>query len=161
VPFPHEPGPHWGEVGIHGLHRQREWDRVTTVDLELAGDEVWLVVLASGRVLVEDGPPELDGGPFAQLGLERPYRVRAVRQGPATWVAAARRIEVAELDPDPGGDEIELSLDRTGRTVRVDGSPTLSTVPQLERLGARRGASYVVRARRLEGRFWEVEVAVL
>jgi len=43
----------------------------------------------------------------------------------------------------------------------VDGSPTLSTVPQLERLGARRGASYVVRARRLEGRFWEVEVAVL
>ena len=57
MPLPHDPGPHWGEVGIHGLHRQREWDALTTVDApEVVGDELWFVALADGRTVVEEGP---------------------------------------------------------------------------------------------------------
>ncbi len=64
VPLPHDPGPHWGEVGIHGLHRPREWDAVLTVEApDVPGDEGWFVVLADGRVLVE----EEQGGDVGRL----------------------------------------------------------------------------------------------
>ncbi len=35
-PLLHEPGPHWGEVGIHGLHRPRRWDAVAVVEVAFA-----------------------------------------------------------------------------------------------------------------------------
>jgi hypothetical protein len=43
----------------------------------------------------------------------------------------------------------------------VDGARSFGTVPELERIGSREGAAYVVRARRLEGRLWEVEISPL
>ena len=49
--LPHDPGPHWGEVGIHGLHRQREWDAVVTLERSAAGSDAWFVVLADGHVV--------------------------------------------------------------------------------------------------------------
>jgi hypothetical protein len=161
VPLPHDPGPHWGEVGIHGLHRQREWDALTTVEApDVPGDELWFVALADGGVVVEEGegdPPAL----AAALDLDRPYRARAVRSVGAVWVVAGRRIETLELADDPGGDAIELAWTGRERTVRIDGSPTLAGVPELERLGSGRHEAFVVTAARLEGSTWEVSVTPL
>lgn len=161
MPLPHDPGPHWGEVGIHGLHRQREWDELTTVGTsELAGEEAWFVVLADGRVVREEG--EADPAPLARaIGIVAPYRAHAVRRTGDLWVVGARRIETVELDDDPGGDALELVWNGRERTLRIDDSPTLAGQPELERLGAARHPTYVVTASRLAGRVWEVFVAPL
>lgn len=163
MPLPHEPGPHWGEVGIHGLHRQREWDTITTVGAPaLTGDEAWLVALPDGRVVVEEGPPDLEPDVLlAAVRLSAPYRAHAVRRDGAVWVVAARAIEIVDLVLDPGGDEIELAWDGAERTVRIDDAPTLAGVPGLEAVGAGRHATYIVTAHRLEGTTWEVDVAPL
>jgi hypothetical protein len=161
LPLPHEPGPHWGEVGIHGLHRQREWDLVVTVDApEAPGDEQWLVVLADGQVVVEEGGGGI-AGLVSGIALEPPFRAHAVRRDGSLWAIAARRIETVELLRDPGGDAIELVWNGTERSVRVDGEPTLAGVPDLERLGAGRSPTYVVTASRLTGSTWEVTVTPL
>ena len=161
MPLPHDPGPHWGEVGIHGLHRQREWDALTTVDApEVVGDELWFVALADGRTVVEEG----EGDPerlAAALELDRPYRAHAVRREGAVWVVAGRRLETVELVEDPGGDTIELAWTGQERTVRIDGSPTFGGVPELERLGSRRHTAFVVTAARIDGSTWEVAVTPL
>ena len=56
---------------------------------------------------------------------------------------------------------MELAWDGRERSVRIDGEPTLAGVPELERLGAERHATYVVTAARLDGSTWEVFVAPL
>ena len=65
------------------------------------------------------------------------------------------------LVDDPGGSSVELAWDGRERSVRIDGEPTLAGVPELERLGAERHATYVVTAARLDGSIWEVFVAPL
>ena len=159
--LPHDPGPHWGEVGIHGIHRHREWDRVATLEApDLAGDEVWFVVLGDGQVVTEEGdadPSRLRGA----VTVEPPFRAHAVRRNGGLWVVGARRIQTVELAGDPGGDAVELAWDGNERTVRIDGSPTLAGVPELERLGAARHRTYVVTAARLAGPVWEVSIAAL
>jgi hypothetical protein len=161
VPLPHEPGPHWGEVGIHGLHRQREWDAVATVDrLDVDGDEVWFIVLEDGSVRVESG--DADPEPFRPvIGVAPPFRAHAVRRGERMWAVAARRIETVELADDPAGDQIEIAWDGSERTVRIDGAPTLAGVPVLERLAGERHRSYVVTATRVAGSTWEIAVSPL
>ena len=162
MPLPHEPGPHWGEVGIHGLHRQREWDAVVTLEApDVSRDEWSFVVLADGRVLIEDGDEGSVGRLAHAVALPAPFRAHAVRRGPDTWAVGARRIETVELDADPGGDAVELAWDGVERSVRIDGEPTLAGVPELERLGASRHAAYVVTGTRLSGSTWEVAVAPL
>ena len=161
MPLPHDPGPHWGEVGIHGLHRHREWDAVVTVAApDLAGDELWLVALVDGRVVVEEGE-----GDAAQLvrTLDRPapYRAHAVRKAGHTWAVALRAIDTVELEHDPGGTFVELAWDGVERSVRIDGAPTLAGVPELECLASERHAAYVVTASRLVDTVWEVGVAPL
>jgi hypothetical protein len=160
VPLPHDPGPHWGEVGIHGLHRQREWDAVATLEGEADGDEVWFVVLADGTVVEEGG--DADPASFrAAVALAPPFRAHAVRRDGTTWAVAARRIETAELDEAPAGNEIEIAWDGAERSVRIDGEPTLRGVPALERLAAARHSTYVVTAARLAGEVWEIAVSPL
>jgi hypothetical protein len=160
VPLPHDPGPHWGEVGIHGLHRQREWDAVATVEHTAAGTESWFVVLSDGSLLVEAG--DTDPEPFrATISVAPPFRAHAVRRDGMTWAVAARRIETVELDDAPAGDEVEIAWDGAERTVRVDGEPTLAGVPALERLAAARHSTYVVTAARLAGAIWEIAVTPL
>lgn len=161
MPLPHDPGPHWGEVGIHGLHRQREWDDLQTVEAAgLVGDELWFVALADGRTIVEEG--EGDPGLLVPaVGVAPPYRGHAIRRGAAIWAVAASRIEVVELTDDPGGNALELAWNGTERTVRIDGTPTLAGIPELERLGASRHATFVVTATRLDGTLWDVAVAPL
>ena len=161
MPLPHDPGPHWGEVGIHGLHRQRDWDAVATVVVaETTGSESRFVALPDGRVLVEDG----DGDPETlrgALGLAPPYRAQAVHRGEGLWVVGATRLETTELLDDPGGDTVEVSWNGRERTVRIDGRPTLQGVAELEALGAARYEAYVVTGARLDGRVWEVLAAPL
>lgn len=160
MPLPHDPGPHWGEVGIHGLHRQREWDAVATIELpEVTGDAASFVVLADGQVVSEEG--DADPAPFgAAVALAPPFRARAVRRAGATWAVAARQIETIELR-DASGGELEIAWDGAERTVRIDGEPTLGGVPALERLASARYSTYVVTASRLAADTWEVAVSPL
>ncbi len=159
--LPHDPGPHWGEVGIHGLHRAREWDAISTVELDgLDGDEVWFVVLP-GEVVVHEAGDADPGLLLAVVDLSPPFRSYAVRRGGSTWAVAARRIETIELADDPAGNTIEIAWDGSERTVRIDGAPTLAGASELELLGARRHRTYVVTASRLSGATWEVAVSPL
>ena len=161
MPLPHDPGPHWGEVGIHGLHRQREWDAVVTVDAPGAvGADVWFVALRDGGVVLEEGAGEV-AELVRSLAPQPPYRAHAVRQEGSVWAVAVRRIETVELGRDPGGDFVEVACDGLERSVRIDGEPTLAGVPELERLGAERHAAYVVTAARLVRSTWEVSVTPL
>lgn len=145
--------PRWGEVGIHGVHRLREWDAVVTVDAaELEGDELELVVLAQG-----------DERPFARAlagELEPPYRARGVRKEGSRWAVGARRIEVAEL-PELDGAELTFTLNEGVRTLVVDGRPTIWGIDALERVAGGRFESYVLEGRRLDADIWEVRLSPL
>ena len=160
MPLPHDPGPHWGEVGIHGLHRHREWDAVATVDApDLVGEDVWFVVLGPGEVVAEDG--EIDARLVSSIALAAPFRAHAVRRDAGIWVVGASRIRTVALVDDPGGSSVELAWDGRERSVRIDGEPTLRGVPALERLAAARHSTYVVTAVRLAGGVWEIAVSPL
>jgi hypothetical protein len=148
-------------VGIHGVHRAREWDVVsTTVAPGLAGDRVVFVALPDGTLLIEEG----EGGDVAPLAdaveaqLEPPYRMVGVRQEGDRWAVAANRIQALTL-PGLPGDEISLTLQGMNRELLVDGVEVDETVPALEQLADY--DSYVVEAERLEGDVWEVRVSPL
>jgi len=153
-PEPPDPRPAWQETGIHGIARAREWDVTTTVEApELEGDAARFVVLPDETLLVEEGP-DASLEPLAaavEEALQPPYRARAARQSETLWAVQARRIRVVELPGGPGGDTIELTRD----SLLVDGERAFGTIPQLEDLGD------VVRAERLDGDFWEIQVGVL
>ncbi|MER3408549.1 MAG: hypothetical protein C4306_00225 [Thermoleophilia bacterium] len=161
---PHDTMPRWGEPGIHGVPRPRQWDATALV--EAAGtwrDEGMFVALADGRLLCEQG----EGVPVEALAaaldpsIRRPYRAWAVRRGDHVWAVAARRIEVARLVATPG-EEIELTVHEGERSLRVDGMPSLGSAPELEALAEERGlASYVAQAARLEGDLWEIRLSPL
>jgi hypothetical protein len=157
--------PRWGEVGIHGVHRQRRWDAVATADAPaLTGDRWTFVALPDGTLLVDDDLPDEALTPLAEAvegEVAPPYRAEAVRQEGGVWAVAARRIEVVELEQEVDGDELELAVAEGSRTLVVDGLPAFGSVPALERLGAGRFEDYVVRAERLEEGLWEVAVTPL
>jgi hypothetical protein len=161
---PIDPGSHWLEAGITGLARQREWDAVATADAPGApGDEAEFVALTDGRLLVDAGPDGFDPQPLAAAlegAIERPYRALAMRR-PEMWAIGARSIGLLELERDLDGDAVELIRNAEGLTLRVDGLPSLTHLPELEELGAARFPTFVVRAQRLEGTFFEVEVEPL
>jgi hypothetical protein len=137
-----DPRPQWQETGVHGLARPREWDVTTTVDApELEGDSLEFVVLG-GR------------GPL-DVPLEPPYRARATRQSDSLWAVQARRIRVVEIPNGPAGDTIELVTTRDGTTLTVDDAREFGSIPELEGLGD------VVRATRIEGDVWEIQVEQL
>jgi len=158
-----DPGPHWGNAGIHGVPRPRRWDAVASADASgLSGDEVHFVALPNGDLVVEEDEPPDTLAPLAdaiEQTIQPPYRAEAVRQGDDVWAVAARRVEVAEFEAD--GDEIELVSNEGTLTLTVDGERPFGTIPELERLGASQGDSYVVRARRLDGNLWEVTASPL
>lgn len=158
---PHDTRPRWGEVGIHGVHRQREWDAVATVDVsDLDGAEALFVTLPDGTVLAESD--DLDLAPLAdalEATIAPPYRAQAVRREGTLWAVAARRIQVENLPEEIDGDTVVLTTRDGFRTIEVDGSAAFGgRIPTLERLAAE---DSVVVARRLDGTIWEVEVAPL
>jgi hypothetical protein len=150
--------PSWDKVGVHGVHRPREWDVVVTATLPgVAGEEVLFVSLPDASLVVEDEEGDGDLSPAAEAvetQIEPPYRARAVRRTGEVWAVAARKIDVATFTW--AGDEIELSEHGGERTLSVDGVRLFGSVPELEEIGRRSGDSYVVRARRLEDDVWEV-----
>jgi hypothetical protein len=152
---PLDTGPGWGEVGIHGVARPREWDAVTLVEAEIAGEQARFVALPDRTLVVEEGPDDVSA---LAAGIERslapPYRAEAVRRE-AGWAVAARRIRVVDL-PELDGDELELTVSRDGRRLMVDGAQSFGSARQLEELlGERHG---VVRAVHLDGDAYEVQV---
>jgi hypothetical protein len=150
-------------AGIHGLHRPREWDAVLTVDAPpLGGDHAVFVALPDRTLLVEEG--EGDFAPLAEAveaEVEPPYRAEAVRRHEELWAVAARTIEVVELAEDPGGDELTLTVRDGVRELLVDDTRTFGGLRALERLAEGRFESYALRAARLDGDLWEVEVSPL
>jgi hypothetical protein len=151
-----EPSPRapWDAAGIHGVPRAREWDLVRTVEAPgLSGERAAFVCVAPGQIVVEEGPSGLE--PLAAAveagGLAPPFRAEAVRRKDSLWAVAARKVELVSL-PDAPGDEIELTRHHDQRTLLVDGERSFGSIPALER------AEHVVRARRVQGELWEVEV---
>jgi len=159
---PHDTTPRWGTAGIHGVPRAREWDATAIVEApDLPGNEAAFVALPDRTLLVEgDG----DFEPLAdalESQIEAPYRAIVVRRDKRFWGVAARRIEVAEL-PGVSGDELELSVNEGELALRVDGMPSFSSVPALERLAEQRGlVAYILRAQRLDGDLWDVSLTAL
>jgi hypothetical protein len=163
---PHGTQPRWGEVGIHGLHRPREWDALGVAQADaLPGDELAFVVLPDGTVLVDDDLPDDALAPLAESVeqmLSPPYRARAVRRAESLWAVAANAIEVVELPEETAGVEIDLTLQEGRRTLVLDGERAFGRVQALERLGEERGFDdYVVHAEHLDGALWMVEIAAL
>ena len=159
-PRPVDTAPNWGEVGIHGVSRPREWDAVVRADVDLEGEEASFVALPDGTLVAERGTDDLV--PLAEAlerTIDRPYRAEAVRRGTGSWAVAAKRIRVLTLPADEAdGDEIEVTVGPDGRRVVVDGQPVFGSVPALEALVPDGG---LVRARRLDGPLWEVEATHL
>jgi hypothetical protein len=162
-PEPVDPGPHWGEVGIHGVPRPRRWDAVASATAAgLTGDELHFVALPNRDLVVDEDEPDDTVAPLADAIeelVDPPYRAEAVRRDADMWAVAARRIEVAELEAP--GDEIELTVSGGERVLKVDGERSFGSIPALEQIGQREGDSYVIRARRLDERFWEVDASPL
>lgn len=154
-----EPGSRSGLTGVDGVPRPRRWDAVAPAQAPgLIGNEVHFVALPNGDLVVDEDQPENTLAPLAEAieeTLRPPYRAEAIRRDGESWGVAARRIEVEVFEA--AGDELEVVANNEGRTLVVDGERAFGGVPELERIGARQGITYVVRARRLEGTFWEVE----
>jgi hypothetical protein len=161
---PHDTRPRWGEAGIHGIHRFREWDalvRVEGVDLDV--NEVRFVALGDGTLVV-DGDEDADLTTLAEAieqELPPPYRAHAVRSDESGWTAAAEAIELVELPRELDGEELELTVRQGERTLMVDGMSAFGDTSELEQLAAERGDDYVVQATRVDGDLWEVRILPL
>jgi hypothetical protein len=162
-PEPVDPGPYWGETGIHGVPRPRRWDAVGAAEApDLEGDELQFVVLENGDVIAGQDDPANKLAPLVEAvapSVDPPFRAEAVRRDGDMWAVAAQKVRIAELDAP--GEELELAVGPDDRVLTVDGERSFGSVPALEQLGAEEGPSYVVRARRLRDRLWEVETSPL
>jgi hypothetical protein len=162
-PQPVDPGPHWGATGIHGVPRPRLWDAVASAEAPgIQGDQMHFVALPDGDLVVDEDEPDDTLRALAEAveeTVDPPYRAEAIRRDGDLWAVAARRIQVAEIEA--AGDQIELVVSGGERHLTVDGERGFGSVPELERLGEQLGPAYVVRARRLDERLWEVEASPL
>jgi hypothetical protein len=163
--MPLDPGRGWLAAGITGLQRQREWDAVATVEVEgIAADEVAFVALADGTFVLES-EGSADPTPFADAlrdEIERPYRALAVRR-PEVWAVGAVSVEADRLEPDPRGDELELTWSGSELTLTIDGLPAdPARAEALERIArARVEGAYAAHAHRLRDDLWELSVLAL
>ena len=130
----------------------------------MPGDQVEFVALADGRLVVEEGftadPDALAAGLAGSL--PRPFRAVAVRRD-KVWAVGGSAIEVLQLDPDPDGDDLQLSWDGETLALAADGIPVdVERAGALHRLASERERGpYVARARRLEGSLFELSILPL
>ena len=91
--------------------------------------------------------------------LPPPYRAAAVRREGDVWAVGAAAIEVADLPADIEGEELTLTVTHEGEhELTVDGRPGVAGVHELaERVRGGHDA-FVLRALRIEGSLWEIEV---
>jgi hypothetical protein len=157
-----DPEQGWLAPGITGLSRQREWDAVSTVAAPgVPGDEVIFVALADGRLIEEIGAG-VDLEPLAQAlagSLTPPFRASAIRHDDV-WAVGGSAIDVVKLDPDPQGDDLELTWDGVTLALAADGIPVdVERAEALERVAAERQAGpYAARATRLDDSLFELAV---
>jgi hypothetical protein len=153
----------WHQAGVHGVPRPREYDSVVSLDVEgVRGDEFSFVALEDGTLLLES-EDDVDLDPFADAlegSISPPYRALAVRKDESTWAVAANSIQVATVEDEVGGDTVELAVQDGNSTLLVDGAPAFGSLASLERLAGGLDA-YVIRASRLDGDLWEVNVTPL
>jgi hypothetical protein len=153
-----------GLPAIHGVARARRWDTVVSVKAPgLPGEAVHFVALADGTLIVDEDVPDDSLSPLAdalEVQVEPPYRAEAVRRDETVWAVAADEIDVAEIDERVDGDVVELSISGGERTVLVDGEPAFGSLAAFEDLAEGQEA-YVLRAERLDGNLWEVELSPL
>lgn len=149
---------------IHGGSRPRRWDTVVTVDApSLPGEAVHFLALADGTLVVEEDVPDESLTPLADAveeQLELPYRAEGVRRGETVWALAAKEVDVAEIDEDVEGNLVELSVNEGEKTTLVDGETVFGSLADFERL-AKGHDAFVLRAERIDGNLWEVEVSPL
>ena len=161
----------WVEAGVSGLARAREWDATGFVELpELAADELELEVRADGAKGAAGVPAPALAALLAAADelAERPYTLRAVRQGPVEWALGVVALAVDEVAlPAVDGDSIEIARPPDGdRLVLVDGEeppephePLLAAVVALLEERARaRFQCYAIRADRVKGERWDVTI---
>lgn len=164
-PAPHDTTPRWGEAGIHGVARPREWDTVALAEAPgLEGHEIHFIALEDGTLVVEEDVEEGALAPLAEAverSVRPPYRAEAVRRHENRFGVAAVRIEVAEVPEEIAGDEIELTVFGGERELRIDGHRSFGSIRSLERLAEERHEAYALQAERLDGPLWEVRVQAL
>jgi hypothetical protein len=163
--MPLDPGRDWLAAGITGLQRQREWDAVATVEGDgTPGDELAFVALADGTFVLESDGSSDPAAFAAALGdaIETPYRALAIRR-PELWAVGAVAIEVARLEPEPPGTELELTWDSSTLALTVDDLPAdPSRAAALERIAnGRESGPYAAHAHRLRDDLWELSVLPL
>jgi len=162
---PLDPAREWLAAGITGLARGREWDAVATLRAAgVTGEEIAFVALGDGT-FVPESSGEPDVAPFATAlsdCIAPPYRALAVRR-PELWAIGAVAIDVQRLDPDPRGDDLQLTWNRSELALRMDGVPAdPAQAVGLERIAAARvRGAYAAHAHRLRGDLWEVSVLAL
>lgn len=160
-----DPEQGWLPPGITGLSRQREWDAVATVDAPgTPGDAVAFVSLADGSIVVEEGYAADIEALAAALArsVTPPFRASAIRHEDV-WAVGGSAIDLVRLDPDPDGDDLELTWDGETLALAADGIPVdVERAEALERLASERESGpYVARARRLEGDLFELSLLPL
>jgi hypothetical protein len=146
---------------VSGIPRVREWDAVVSLESDAPGDESVFVALADGRILVRSGQDEIAEPAAAALAgeIEPPYRALALRREGRAWAVGAVAIEVAELPADTEGEELMLTVTQENeRALEVDGRPTVAGIEGVEQAVGGRFDAYVLRATRLDGRLWEIEI---
>jgi hypothetical protein len=133
---------------------------VTAEVVGLHGDAAVVVALRGGVHVLEEGEP---GSQLAvalrAVRLDPPYRARLQRRHGDVWAIAARTLQLIELEPDPGGDEILVEWDGRERSVHVDGVARLVPLPELGPVRGGRVAPYAGVLRRLHRTTWEIEIS--
>lgn len=148
-----------------GIPRVRgNWDLVVTGEAPgLTGaDELGFVAVEDGDIFMDSQLPEGDVTPLAEaieLRIQPPYRAYGARQEGDQWAVAARAIDLGHFEAT--GDEIELTVRGGERELVVDGSRSLGSVPELERLGEEECADFFARAVRIEDGLWELTISPL
>jgi hypothetical protein len=149
---------------IHGGSRPRRWDTVITVDAPgLPGDAVHFLALVDGTLIVDEDVPDDSLTPVAdavEQQLELPYRAEGIRRGETVWAVAGKEVEVAEINEDVEGNLVELSVNEGEKTTLVDGERAFGSLAGFERLAEGHDA-FALRAERIDGTLWEVEVSPL
>ena len=149
---------------LHGA-RPRRWDAVVTATApHLSGDAVRFLALPDGRLIVDEKVADGSLEPLAAAvagAITPPYRAEGVRRHDGLWAVAANGIDVLDVPEEIPGERVELSLRNGVRSLTVDGEPSLAPLPTLEAHASEQHDDYVVRAERLEGDAWEVEVSPL
>ena len=139
--------------------RSRRWRRP-----ECPATRSIFVALVDGRLIEEVGAA-VDLEPLAEaLGgsLAPPFRASAVRHDDV-WAVGGYAIDVVQLDPNPDGDDLELTWDGETLSLAADGIPVdVERAEALERVASERQAGpYAARATRLEGDLFELSILPL